>query len=89
MKTTRHQSRPCPFCGQNQNSTTRVDADDGPPKAGDITLCWNCARVCVITTDLGARRPTSEDLAWIASQPGLIDELTRLQSIIRLRGRPN
>lgn len=44
METHRHKGNRCE-CGKLLDSSTAVDDNREPPKDGDISICWYCARV--------------------------------------------
>jgi hypothetical protein len=50
----------CPFCKYKHDAVSRTDDRPATPKDNDITLCFNCGRICVFdsTDDGGLRKPT-------------------------------
>ncbi|TXH11785.1 MAG: hypothetical protein E6R04_00725 [Spirochaetes bacterium] len=52
----------CPNCGYTHNRASLVsDAEQEPPKPGDITICLNCAAVLSFDKDTNQVLMSSED----------------------------
>ena len=69
---TRVPSSPCCECGK------MLDGAAGPckPSPGDVSLCFECGSLNVFDDDLKLRRPTDEEMLFVAANSE-IQELRR------------
>jgi hypothetical protein len=56
-----YEPRPCPDCGYKMDSATTTIRDGRGPRAGDFTVCLECAAALVFTADMGLRAATLEE----------------------------
>jgi len=54
---------PCPWCGYPLDRATPLEEGGNAPEPGDLSLCFNCAQVLVVTEALGMRQATVEEEA--------------------------
>lgn len=63
--TTRASPQPCPWCGKE------LDAFSGEgrgPRAGDMSVCIDCAQPVIIGENLTLRRMTKDDIATLTHE---------------------
>jgi hypothetical protein len=68
----------CPYCGKKMDRSTETLRTGGKPKAGDVTVCIYCVKVCVFTKELGLRKPTFEERLQFTKDP----LITNLQMVV-------
>jgi hypothetical protein len=61
----------CPNCGRQRDGAIAVNGERAP-EPGDVTICMDCAHICVVADDLSLRDPIGEEFADIAGNPDLI-----------------
>lgn len=52
----------CPYCGHCLSGTTMISKKHTKPKAGDLSLCIECAGVCTFNAELGLEAFSMETL---------------------------
>ncbi len=78
----------CPYCGCLLDRVTGLTTG-GAPAPGDVSLCFRCANVLVLTSSAGAvRKPTFDELDAIMACPGAWS-IRRAQHLLRKRQEGN
>jgi hypothetical protein len=63
--------RCCPICGYSLDIDTKIigPEEQSDPKAGDITMCWNCTSVLIFNKAINLVIPNQKELADITADP--------------------
>jgi hypothetical protein len=91
MKTTKKYMVPnsmCWFCGKGKRDEAipARGSDDGPPKDGDVSLCYYCYAISIFNEDLTLRKPTEEENARYLNSPEMQYALADLKLYKILKG---
>lgn len=74
----------CPHCGIELSGA----AGPAAPKEGDVTMCINCAGICIFNDDLTLRFPDATELAELEADPNVSQvRLFLRQQISERQGR--
>lgn len=74
----------CPVCGYNVDHATLACAPvkDNAPRAGDVSICFNCASVNMFADGFGTvRRPTEPERRKLASDKRIQRAVRAIQEL--------
>lgn len=76
----------CPICCHENDAATEPDDPNAIPKAGDVSICINCAGISTFTGNgLEARHPTDDELVRFVNDPK-VRKMQAAVTIMRMRG---
>jgi hypothetical protein len=79
----------CPYCEALLDIATAIEPDRAIPKAGDLTLCLNCAQCLIFGEALYLRKPLPGEMdERYADDPPLREIIMQMASYIRSIQRP-
>lgn len=78
----RHDPVPCPNCGYKFDTASNLTGKVSP-KPGDFTLCFNCGVLLRFDAQRRPRALTLDDVAELAADPKLAQEIARMQAGVR------
>lgn len=76
---------PCPWCDEANDAAIALSDAKATPKAGDIALCFNCARPAVYQEIGKPRKPTEAEWAVLNADPAI----TQSRKTIFMNNRGN
>lgn len=77
----------CPRCGYHMDTSSSVMDDGAVPRPGDVTICMNCGGLLAFDEDLRVQLPEDEVDIYLSATPDQLEQIKRMQSYIKARGR--
>lgn len=87
MKTSRHTASACPYCGDEHDASTALDAGE-TPQVGDVCLCFNCGAFLQYGIGLVLAKPSiSEADILLGVSDSERQLMVKARELIKQRGK--